>query len=690
MSLKLSFRYESFSDSGTSGTSADAAAVGLIFSDTSASDIPDYYGTISVTSTTATNTTYSWTPPLIDGSVADVLVVAGGGGGGYGGGNLFADLALGGGGAGGLILDISSAIGSTSHTIIVGAGGSVSTNGQDSEFGTTLVAIGGGVGGRDPGADGGSGGGGGAYRPNGSYNRVNSGGESLSITPYIGNDGGDAARNSTFELFGGAGGGAGSIGGNADSSGNGSAGDGGSGYLALGTYYAGGGGGGCSRNDRNGTGGLGGGGNGLILDGTDGLGGDGSGTDGLGGGGGGGNNSYSGGTGGSGIVVLQFSPPPIPLRSPSTISGLNGWFTGFSAEMDASNELTRWRDLSGNGNHVESSEIRSGSINLSTSATNQNLYNSLSTANAKLGVTPFPFLYGSTDAGFKFPTTMLNSNENYTLFHVARYYKPGGEVPVRKRIFDDVKSTFSYWWSGFDNGKSGVAFHNKWLTEITDLHGDNWVLSTDQKNMYRSNGIDRTESGISGGLSAQIGINYSNQSVSYSDWACAEVIIYDRELTSAEYEAVEAYLNAKYFSTNLEIPSTGPISIMSFATYLYDGTGYPISLQSLAANFGLTSSIGFSNFRGKALIPRVSPVLVTSSDLPTQVFTIRGPSFTSSPSIKFVGADGTEYNVSSTTYVSQGVATFTLGTLSSTQLANQPFKIKVNSATSIDTIDLVG
>ena len=373
-----------------------------------------------------------------------------------------------------------------------------------------------------------------------------------------------------------------------------------------------------------------------------------------------------------------------PLRSPSTISGLTGWFTGFSVEMNASNELTRWRDLSGKGNHVESGAIRSGSINTSTSATNQNPYNSTSTVDAKLGVTPFPFLYGSTDAGLQFPTTMMTTTSNYTLFHVARYYKPGDAVPVRGRIFDGVTTN---WLSGFHGSKSGVAYHhNNWLTAQTDIHGDTWVLSTDQKNMYRSNGTNRTVSGYSGGSSRQLSINHGHYTGEPSDWACAEVIVYDRELNSTEYEAVEAYLNAKYFSTNLEIPSTGPISTMSFATYLHDGTGYPISLQSLASNFGLTSSIGFSDFRGGAQIPRVSPVLVTTSDLPTQVFTIRGPSFTSTPSIKFVSADGNKYNVSNTTYVSQGVATFTLGQLFPTQLANQPFKIEIGSATSIDTI----
>jgi hypothetical protein len=376
-----------------------------------------------------------------------------------------------------------------------------------------------------------------------------------------------------------------------------------------------------------------------------------------------------------------------PLRSPSTISGLVGWFTGFSAEMNASNELTRWRDLSGKGNHVESGAIRSGSINTST-PTNASVYTDATRILPRVGLVPFPFLYGSTDAGLRFPTTMMTTTSNYTLFHVARYYKPGDAVPTRRRIFDGVTSN---WLSGFHSSKSGVAYHNSWLTSQTDIHGDTWVLSTDQRDMYRSNGTDRTSSVYSNGASDQLSINYGSHTGSgteseTSDWAVAEVIVYDRELTSAEYQAVEAYLNAKYFSTNLEIPSTGPISLMSFATYLFDGTGYPISLQSLASNFGLTSSIGFSDFRGEAQIPRVSPVVVATSDLPTQVFTIRGPSFTSVPSIKFVGVDGIPHDVSSTTYVSQGVATFTLGNLTSAQLANQPFKIKIGSDTSIDTI----
>jgi hypothetical protein len=39
-----------------------------------------------------------------------------------------------------------------------------------------------------------------------------------------------------------------------------------------------------------------------------------------------------------------------------------------------------------------------------------------------------------------------------------------------------------------------MAHHNTvvWITPTTDIHGDVWVVSTDQKDLYRSNGVDRT------------------------------------------------------------------------------------------------------------------------------------------------------------------------------------------------------
>jgi hypothetical protein len=69
----------------------------------------------------------------------EVLVVAGGGGGGT---------ASGGGGAGGVLYNSSFSITpGTSYTVDIGGGGAVNANGENSSFGDTVIAIGGGKGG---------------------------------------------------------------------------------------------------------------------------------------------------------------------------------------------------------------------------------------------------------------------------------------------------------------------------------------------------------------------------------------------------------------------------------------------------------------------------------------------------------------------------------------------------------------
>lgn len=142
------------------------------------------------------------------------------------------------------------------------------------------------------------------------------------------------------------------------------------------------------------------------------------------------------------------------------------------------------------------------------------------------GPTAFPFLYGTTTDGLRFPTSVMDTSSDYTLFHVARYYKPSG-TPTRKRIFDGVTLN---WLSGFHDGNNGVAHHDGWLTQQVNRHGDNWLISTDQKDLYRSNGVDRTVSG-SGSTSKQLSINYGHFTGERSDWAVAEVIVYNRELS---------------------------------------------------------------------------------------------------------------------------------------------------------------
>jgi hypothetical protein len=194
--------------------------------------------------------TSSWTAP--SGVTAiELLVVAGGGGGGLGGG-------AGGGGAGGVIhygaetnavaISYSVTPGQT-YTIIVGTGGGVKTNGQDSSFGS-VTAVGGGGGGSfwgyvsnsadASGAVGGSGGGAGQWYFTGN------------ATPGTGTagqgfSGGESVEAGQLQAGGGGGGGAGGVGLDAYDTGNyGNGGNGGPGltYSISGSAvaYAGGGG----------------------------------------------------------------------------------------------------------------------------------------------------------------------------------------------------------------------------------------------------------------------------------------------------------------------------------------------------------------------------------------------------------------------------------------------------------------
>jgi hypothetical protein len=237
------------------------------------------------------------------------------------------------------------------------------------------------------------------------------------------------------------------------------------------------------------------------------------------------------------------------------------------------------------------------------------------------GRTEYPFLYGTTTDGLRFPTSMMDTSSDYTLFHVARYYKSSG-TPSRKRIFDGVTSN---WLSGFYDGKSGVANHGGWLTAQADIHGDNWLVSTDQKDLYRSNGVDRTISG-SGSISRQLSINYGNYTGELSDWAVAEVIVYNRELSMNEYLSVESYLRSKYFR-NHTIPSSGELSGMLINSVFYNGDtgnhGYPISLGRLGTGIGntLNTRLNSSDFRNL----RVSGALdsLSTSLLPTIAYGFR-------------------------------------------------------------------
>ena len=238
------------------------------------------------------------------------------------------------------------------------------------------------------------------------------------------------------------------------------------------------------------------------------------------------------------------------------------------------------------------------------------------------GQTQFPFLYGGVDDGLTFPTTVMSAaSPNYTLFHVARYYNPTG-APTRGRIFDGLGNNWlSGFWNAFGTAGSGMAFHEGWVTpQPVDLHGNQWVLSTDQRNRYRSNGTDRTN-GTGGTVSTTLTINNGSHSGESSHWAVAEVIVYNRELTLGEYLSVEAYLSAKYFD-NGEIPQSGVISGSLLYALFYTGTdgGYPLRIPRFGQRIGVTlgTILRASHFRGVGLGGAIDTV-----PLPAAAYSLR-------------------------------------------------------------------
>lgn len=211
---------------------------------------------------------------------------------------------------------------------------------------------------------------------------------------------------------------------------------------------------------------------------------------------------------------MQFFKSMMDFRPIKSIGGLVGFYTGESWYAPGN----MWIDLSGMNNHV--TEVR----------------NTATISNAGTFANGKRFISGNINAGLRFPSVILPGN--YTLFYIAKYNGSN-----RQRIFNGVNQN---WLSGFWGGRSGVAHHNNWLTNWQiDLHGNNWVLGTDQNNLYRSNKQNRTNGGPGFPNSDRISINWGVYG-EYSDWAVACVVVYNRALTIGEITQVENELASVY------------------------------------------------------------------------------------------------------------------------------------------------
>jgi hypothetical protein len=204
--------------------------------------------------------------------------------------------------------------------------------------------------------------------------------------------------------------------------------------------------------------------------------------------------------------------------SDCTATSIAAWFDGYS--LDGST----WADKSGNG--------------VAGTASGVNIYDG-SGAITELNLNGQPVVYGDLNSQVIFDT---NIPATHTVFNLCKYRNVGSKGRV-------VNAAGCNCLFGHHGGVSGVAHENRWITDQNGL-GNTWVLSSQTRDKYFANGIDRTLGNVAGtgGGSAvgQLGIRYGQYADQKSDWACAEVLVFYSELPAAEISCIEEYFCAKY------------------------------------------------------------------------------------------------------------------------------------------------
>lgn len=217
-------------------------------------------------------------------------------------------------------------------------------------------------------------------------------------------------------------------------------------------------------------------------------------------------------------VVEKKVDEKAPQSDPGSIDGLVGWYDGES--WDA--KENQWKDKSGKNNHV--TEVR-GEIEQDSDESSNNQ----------------KFIFGGTDAGFRFPQETMSTGRKYTLVHVAKY-----AGSVKQRIFQGTNNQFI---SGFAKGYTGTAHRDGsgWISHWDNEGQERFIVHVDQKHILRKDGLRRSGlTNFSALIPSQLSVNYGQVDAENSDWAIAEVIVYNRELSTAEIRNLENFLMRKY------------------------------------------------------------------------------------------------------------------------------------------------
>jgi len=193
---------------------------------------------------------------------------------------------------------------------------------------------------------------------------------------------------------------------------------------------------------------------------------------------------------------------------PPEIEGLVGRYVHSTFDKDE----TVWKDISGNKNHV--TEITGDGLEVDKG-----------------------LVKGSVNETMLFPEVWSDA---YTVAYVGKYHGLN-----KGRILTSGEDGVN-WLTGFHEGNVGVAYHGDdsgWLTEEAMQH-QALACVVDRPDKIRVNAENRTNADYSNGVTpSRVGINNMEEK---SDFAIAEIWLFDKVISDADAKKLERYLMEKH------------------------------------------------------------------------------------------------------------------------------------------------